>query len=168
MLNPGAALAWLLLRHGWVAHRYRIAHRAPARARGSIQRGGYMGHDKSRSGVSVGTVDWNDPRLGSLLEKADGWRLDNRSHLPPQEVQVHINSDWTASTVSKPALVVAKDGEVMVLVTRFPIPHGEHVRVDSPRDGDVHIVWGKVIEGREGHRAEDHEHGLFLIWLRFD
>jgi len=128
-----------------------------------------MGHDKSRSSVSIGAVDWNDPHLGSLLEKADSWRLDNRSNLPPQEVQVQLSTGWvTTNPVSKPALMVAKNDEVMVLVTRFPIPHGEHVRVDSPQDGGVRIAWGKVFEGREGHRAEDRENGLFLNWLRFD
>ncbi|MBD8871411.1 hypothetical protein [Rhodanobacter sp. DHB23] len=128
-----------------------------------------MGHDKSRSSVSVGTVDWNDPHLSSLLEKADSWRLENRSSLPPQEVQIHINTDWgTVSTISKPALMVAKNETTMVLVTRFPVPLGERLRIDSQRDDGAHIAWGKVVEGREGHRAEDHEHGLFLNWLRLD
>lgn len=128
-----------------------------------------MGHDKSRSSVSIGTVDWDAPHLGSLLEKANGWRLDNRSHLPQQEVQVHISSGWVAdNSVCKPALVVARDEEIAVLVTRFPIQHGDRVRVDSPRDGGIEVAWGRVIEGREGHRVEDREHGLYLNWLRFD
>jgi len=128
-----------------------------------------MSHNKARSDTPVGPVDWSDPHLRSLLEKTSGWRLDNRSNLPPQEVQVHISSGWaTNNTVCKPGLVVVKDDGTMVLVTHFPIPQGEHVGVDSPRHHGTHITWGKVIEGREGHRAEDREHGLFLSWLRLD
>lgn len=126
-----------------------------------------MGHDKSRSSVSVGTVDWSDPHLESLLQKADGWRLDNRNGQPPQEVQIHVKSGWTASSViSKPALVVSRDEQTMVLVTRFPVSQGEHVRVDSQHEDGTHTVWGWMLEGREGHRVEDREQGLFLNWLR--
>ncbi|GAB3784602.1 hypothetical protein [Dyella agri] len=128
-----------------------------------------MGHDKSRSSVSVGTVDWNDPHLSSLLEKADGWHLENRGQFPPQEVQIHINTGWaTTNTVCKPALVVAKHEGTMVLVTRFPVPLGERLRVDSPRDDGTQVAWGIVTEEREGHRVEDRECGLFLNWLRLD
>ena len=128
-----------------------------------------MSHNKSRSDVSVGPVDWSDPHLRSLLEKTAGWHLDNRSNLPPQEVRVHISSGWaTTNSICKPALLVAKDEGTMVLATRFPIQQGEHVGVDSPRDNGTRIAWGKVIEGREGHRTEDREQGLFLNWLRLD
>ncbi|MBD8880231.1 MULTISPECIES: hypothetical protein [Rhodanobacter] len=129
-----------------------------------------MGHEKSRSSVSIGAVDWSDPLLSSLLEKADSWRLENRSNLPPQEVRIHINTDWVkASTISKPALMVARNETTMVLVTRFPVPLGERLRVDSQQDdGAAHMGWGQVVEVREGYRAEDHEHGLFLNWLRID
>ena len=128
-----------------------------------------MGHSKSHSGVSVGDIDWNDPYLSALLEKPAGWQLDNRSNPPQKKVQIHINSGWTtASTISKPALVVARDEGTMVLVTRFPIQDGERVGVESLRGHGAHIVWGKVMKGREGRRAEDREHGLFLSWLRLD
>ena len=128
-----------------------------------------MDHGKSLSGVSVGDIDWDDPHLSSLLEKTAGWRLDNRSHLSPTKVQIHIRSSWTtADTACKHALLVAKDEGTMVLVTRFPIQQGERVGVESLRGHGAHIVWGKVIEEREGHRAEDREHGLFLSWLRLD
>lgn len=128
-----------------------------------------MSHNKSRADTPVGPVDWSNPHLSSLLERTAGWRLDNRSNQPPQEVQVHISSGWAAAnTVRKPALVVVKDDGTLVLVTHFPIPLGEHVGVDSARNGGTHIAWGKVVEGREGHRTEDHEQGLFLSWLRLD
>lgn len=128
-----------------------------------------MGHSKSHSSVSDGDIDWNDPYLSSLLEKTVGWRLDNRSHLSPKKVQIHIRSGWTtADTVSKHALLVAKEVGSMVLATRFPIQQGERVGVESLRGHGAHIVWGKVIKGREGRRAEDREHGLFLVWLHLD
>jgi hypothetical protein len=101
-----------------------------------------MGHDKSRSSVSVGTVDWNDPNLDALLQKVDSWRLENRSDQPLQEVQIHVNSGWTASSVvSKPAQLISMDEQTMVLVTRFPVPQGDHVRVDSQRADGMHTVW---------------------------
>jgi len=128
-----------------------------------------MSHYKARSDTPVGPVDWSDPHLRSLLEKTANWRLDNRSSLPPQEVQVHISSGWaTNNTVCKPALVVVKDDGTMVLVTHFAIPQGEHGGVDSLRGDGRRIAWGKVIDGREGHRVEDSEQGLFLSWLRLD
>lgn len=128
-----------------------------------------MHRDPTRPDASVGDIDWNDPYLSSLLEKTAGWRLDNRSNLPPQKVQMHIRSGWlTAETVSKPALLVSRDEDTMVLVTRFPIQLGEHVGVDSLRGEGARIVWGSVIEGREGLRTEDREHGLFLSWLRLE
>jgi hypothetical protein len=126
-----------------------------------------MGHDKSRSSVSVGTVDWNDPNLDALLQKVDGWRLENRSDQPLQEVQIHVSSGWTASSViSKPAQLISMDEQTMVLATRFPVPQGDHVRVDSQRADGMHTVWAWMIEGREGCRAGDREHGLFLNRLR--
>jgi hypothetical protein len=125
-----------------------------------------MGHDKSRSDVSVGPVDWSAPSLEALMQKVDGWKLDNRSDLPWQEVQIHVNSGWTAnSVVSKPAQMISMDEQTLVLVTRFPMPQGGHVRVDSQRAGGTHSVWGWIVEGREGYRVEDRERGLFLSRL---
>lgn len=128
-----------------------------------------MSHSKSRSDFSTDGVDWNDPYLSSLLEKTVGWRLDNRSNVSPQKVQIHIRSGWaTAESTRKPALLVAREEGSMVIVTRFPIQIGEHVGVESLRGDGTNIVWGKVARGREGRRAEDREHGLFLNWLRLD
>ena len=128
-----------------------------------------MSHAKSRSRVSVGQIDWHDPYISSLLEKTVDWRLDNRTSQPPKKVQIHLSSGWvTANTVSKPAVVVASGDGTMVLATRFPIQLGERVGVDSQRGDGTSILWGRVIEGREGRRAEDSEHDLFLSWLRLD
>lgn len=128
-----------------------------------------MGHDKTRSSVSVGAVDWDDPTLDALLQKIDGWKVDNRSDHPLQEVQIQISSGWTASSVvSKPAQLISMDEGAVVLVTRFPLPQGDRVRVDTPHADGTRSVWGWVAEGREGHRAADREHGLFLSKLRID
>ena len=127
-----------------------------------------MAHSKSHTGGSVGEIDWDDPYLSSLLEKTAGWRLDNRNNHPPQKVTIHIKSGWvTANTITKPALLVSRHEGSMVLVTRFPIQLGEHIGIGM-RGHDTHIIWGKVIKEREGRRAEDREHGLFLSWLRLD
>jgi hypothetical protein len=52
-----------------------------------------------------------------------------------------------------------------VLATNFPLPQGEHVRVDSRLDGGMRTMWGVVVEGREGHRAEDRANGIHVHWL---
>ena len=125
-----------------------------------------MGHDKTRSGVWIGNVDWNDPQLSALLRKAEGWKIDNRTDSPPQEVQIQVAGGWGDNGVSAPALLVSEADGAMVLVTRVPLAHGEHVRVNGQREGGQQTRWGVVVEGREGHRAEDREHGLYLNWLR--
>lgn len=107
-------------------------------------------------------VDWNDPHLESLLRKTETWKLDNRGAYPAQEVQIHIG--WGAAA-GKPALLVWERDHAMVLETCFPIMQGEHVRVDSYLGEDVRVVWGVVVEGREGHRAEDQANGVHVHWL---
>ncbi|WP_130618979.1 hypothetical protein [Dyella amyloliquefaciens] len=125
-----------------------------------------MGHDKTRSDVSVGTVDWDAPQLNRLLEKVDDWNIDHRSHLPPQHVQIRIVCGWSANDVSKPALLVSDVDGVMLLATHAPLPHGEEVQVNSETGGIARTRWGVVIEEREGLRQEDRAEGLFLNWLR--
>lgn len=126
-----------------------------------------MAHDKSRSSVNVGAVDWNDPNLGALLQKVDGWSLDQRSSEAPLAVTMHLSSGFTAdSVVSKPAHLLALGEQGMVLLTGFPLPAGERVRVDCPRDGATHAVWGLVTESREGGRGDDKAKMLFLHRLR--
>jgi len=125
-----------------------------------------MGHDKTRSSVSIGNVDWNDPQLSDLLKKVDSWNIDNRSHLPPQEVQIRVTCGWNASNISKPALLISELDGMMVLATSFPLPHGEEVQVNSQAGGSSRTRWGVVTEEREGHRATDRGQSLFLNWLR--
>lgn len=139
-------------------------------ARGRINfdrnKGASMGHDKSRSDVSVGSVDWNDPKLNDLLKKVDNWNIEHRSQLPSQDVQIRVACGWNTSAVNKPALLISELDDVMVLATRFPLPHGEEVQVTSQTGGHSRMSWGVVVEEREGHRAADREQGLFLSWLR--
>jgi len=121
-----------------------------------------MSHHKPHSKQSAGYVDWSDPHLESLLRKTEGWKLDNRGAFPAQQVQIHIG--WGAAT-GKPAVLVWERDQAMVLETLFPLPLGEHVRVDSPMGDRLRTVWGVVIEGREGHRTEDRAHGVYVYWL---
>ncbi|AIF48791.1 hypothetical protein [Dyella japonica] len=125
-----------------------------------------MGHDKTRSDVSVGNVDWEDPRLTSLLSKIDGWNIDNRNHVRPQEVLIRVTCGWSASDASKPALLISEADGVMVLGTYFPLPHGEEVQVQRQNGAEVRTCRGVVVEEREGHRAEDREQHIYLNWLR--
>lgn len=112
---------------------------------------------------SKGTrVDWSDPHLASLLSRTEHWKLDNRGHYEPKDVQIHLG--WGAST-GRPAVLVWERDQVMMLETRFPIPMGEHVRVDEARGETMRTVWGIVVETREGFREEDREKGVHLHWL---
>jgi len=125
-----------------------------------------MGHDKTRSHVSVGDVDWSDPRLNDLLKKVDGWNIDQRNHVQPQEVQIRSTCGWSTSDTSKPALLISELDGVLVLATRFPLPHGEEVQVNSQMGGSPRMRLAVVINEREGHRAEDRTEGVYLHWLR--
>ncbi|WP_430392261.1 hypothetical protein [Dyella sp. 20L07] len=107
-------------------------------------------------------VDWSDPRLEALLRKSESWKLDNRGAYAPKSVQIHLG--WGAST-GRPAVLVWERDQVMMLETRFPIPLGEHVRVDDAQGESLRSVWGIVAEGREGFRAEDRANGVHLHWL---
>lgn len=125
-----------------------------------------MGHDKTRSDVWIGNVDWSNPQLNSLLQKAEGWTIDHRSDSQPEEVQIQIGGGAGAGGTHHPALLVSENDGEMVLVTRFPLPHGEHVWVTSSRAGRLQTRWAVVAGEREGQRAEDRQHGLYLNWLR--
>lgn len=121
-----------------------------------------MNYHKPLMQKPANRVDWSDPQLESLLRKTESWKLDNRNVYPEQEVEIHIG--WAAA-VGRPALLVWERDQAMVLATTFPLPHGEHVRVDSHLGEGVRTVWGMVVEGREGHRAEDRANGIHVYWL---
>lgn len=115
-----------------------------------------------KSQVKGSPVDWNDPRLQALLQRSESWKLDNRGTYMPKDVQIHLG--WGANT-GRPAILVWERDQVMMLETRFPIPMGEQVRVDEAQGEKLRSVWGIVVEGREGFRAEDRENGIHLHWL---
>jgi hypothetical protein len=121
-----------------------------------------MNHHKPLMQKPANRVDWSDPHLESLLRKTESWKLDNRGVYPEQEVEVHIG--WGAA-VGKPAVLVWERDQAMVLATTFPLPLGEHVRVDSPYGDGLRTVWGVVVEGRKGHREEDRANGIHVHWL---
>jgi len=112
--------------------------------------------------VPTNQVDWDDPHLGSLLQKTEGWQLDNRGCYPPQGVQIHLG--WGAG-ICRPAVLVWQREDVMVFKTDFPISRGEHVRVDKPCGNGFRTLWGVVAESRAGHRAGDVENSVHLHWL---
>jgi len=125
-----------------------------------------MTRDKNRSDVHVGDVDWSQPQLNELLQKIDGLSLDHRSEAPPSEVKIRIMSGWDTSPADKPAKLVAKVDDVMVLATRFPLPHGVEVQVSDLPGGGPTTRWAVVTEEREGVRAEDKAQLIYLNWLR--
>jgi hypothetical protein len=53
----------------------------------------------------------------------------------------------------------------MVVEARFIIPRGEQVRVDRVQAGALRSTWGNVVEGREGHRADDRANGVYVYWV---
>ena len=121
-----------------------------------------MSHFKPNSKMSNNQVDWNDPHLESLLRKTESWKLDNRGACTAQDVQTHVG--WGANT-GRQAVLVWESDQVMVLETRFSIPQGEQVRVDRLYGDGVRIIWGAVVEGREGFREEDRQNGTYVHWL---
>ena len=125
-----------------------------------------MARDKNRSDVHVGDVDWSKPQLNELLQRIDGLSLDHRSETPPSEVKIRIVSGWDTSPADKPAMLVAKVDGVMVLATRFPLPHGVEVQVSGLPGGGPAPRWAVVTEEREGVRAEDKAQLIYLNWLR--
>lgn len=121
-----------------------------------------MSHFKPNSKISNNQVDWEDPRLQSLLSKTEGWKLDNRGAFAAIEVQLHVG--W-GGTTGRHAVLVWEADQVMVVETRFSIPCGENVRVDRLFAGSVRAVWGVVADGREGFREEDRQNGVYVHWL---
>lgn len=116
-------------------------------------------HAKPRSG---NTVDWNDPQLQSLLDKTEGWSLDNRGVFSPVPCELHIG--WGAGAVRGATLVFERAG-VMVIEANFLIHVGEKLRIDRLVLGALRSHWGTVAEARDGHRAEDRAHGIRVYWV---
>lgn len=112
--------------------------------------------------LSANTVDWSNPELQSLLNRSEGWSLDNRGVHAPVACELHIG--WGAGVGRLATLVYQREG-VMVVETRFAIPKGEHVRVDRIQAGAMRSSWGIVVDGREGFRAEDRENGIHVHWV---
>jgi hypothetical protein len=113
--------------------------------------------------ISQVRVDWNDPELAALLKRSDNWQLDNRGGFMPQEVQVFLG--WSGS-VGRSAVLVWEHGKSVVLEAPFPMGKGDQVRVDKHLGDRIRTLWGVVVEGREGLRKEDREHGIHLYWLQ--
>lgn len=107
-------------------------------------------------------VDWSKADLQALLDKTEGWGLDNRGVYSPLACELHIG--WGASTGRGATLVYEREG-VMVVETTFALPKGEHVRVDRFQYGSARSTWCIVVDGREGFRAEDRSNGTFVHWL---
>lgn len=111
---------------------------------------------------SGNSVDWSNPELQALLDKTEGWSLDNRGVYTPVPCELHVG--WGAGT-GRPAMLVYERGNVMVLETRFALPKGEPVRVDRLRAGTMSSTWGIVADGREGFRGEDRANGIHVHWV---
>ncbi|WP_426688865.1 hypothetical protein [Rhodanobacter ginsengiterrae] len=109
-------------------------------------------------------VNWENPDLKSLLEKTEGWNLDNRGVFERVACEVHVG--WGAA-VTRPATLVYESGGVLVFEANFLIPQGENVRIDYVQadGGDVRSRWGTVADARAGRRADDEAHGTQVYWL---
>jgi len=64
------------------------------------------------------------------------------------------------------ARLVDVHDEFFVLQTPFPLPVGEHVRVDRRIGDQVGVLWGEVIQGRAGVRVEDQGQGGNFLGIR--
>ncbi|MFC5525345.1 hypothetical protein ACFPPA_06275 [Rhodanobacter ginsengisoli] len=125
-----------------------------------------MAHNKNRSDVNVGNVDWTQPQLNELLQKIDGFSLDHRSETPPRKVKIRIASGWDTGPTDQSAMLVAQIDDVMVLATRLPLPHGAEVQVSGLPDDGPAPCWAVVTEEREGVRTGDKPPLVYLNWLR--
>lgn len=120
-------------------------------------------HASSPGKIPTNRVDWSHPELEALLNKTIGWNLDNRGTHQPEQVEIQVG--WQAGS-SRPAVLVWKSENVMVLETAFALPHTEHVRVDCPFGDAIRSIWGIVVDGRPGNRAHDLENGIHVYWLK--
>jgi hypothetical protein len=118
---------------------------------------------KESSLASNTQIDWDDPKLVSLLQRSEQWSIDNRGGFSPQSVQVYFG--WSGS-VGKTATLVWERENAVVLETTFPIGQGEQVRVDKHLGDRIRTLWGVVVDGREGVREEDRQNGIHIYWLQ--
>ncbi len=125
-----------------------------------------MAHNKNRSDVNVGKVDWTQPQLNELPQKIDGLSLDHRSKMPPRRVKIRIASGWDTGPTDQSAMLVAQIDDVMVLATQLPLPHGGEVQVSGLPGDDPAPRWAVVTEEREDGRTEDKAPLVYLNWLR--
>ena len=121
-----------------------------------------MNH-RSPTHIAHVPVNWSDPELASLLNRSDGWKLDNRGGYASQNVEVFAG--WS-SAAGRPAALVWERDQSAVIAADFPIGQGEQVRVERHMGGNVRVLFGVVIEGREGFREDDAQRGIRLYWLR--
>lgn len=108
-------------------------------------------------------VDWDDPKLVSLLQRSEQWSIDNRGGFSSQAVEVYFG--WSGS-VGKTATLVWERDNAIVLETTFPIGQGEQIRVDKHLGDSIRTMWGVVVDGREGFRDEDRQKGIHVYWLK--
>jgi hypothetical protein len=118
---------------------------------------------KESSLASNTQIDWDNPKLVSLLQRSEQWSIDNRGGFSPQSVEVYFG--WSGS-VGKTATLVWERENAVVLETTFPIGQGEQVRVDKHLGDRIRTLWGVVVDGREGAREEDRENGIHIYWLQ--
>jgi hypothetical protein len=121
-----------------------------------------MSH-RSPTHVSHMPVNWSDPELASLLNRSEGWQLDNRGGYASQNVEIFVG--WSSAAGRTAALVWERD-QSAVIAAHFPIGQGEQVRVERHLGGNIRTLFGVVIEGREGFREDDIQRGIRLYWLR--
>lgn len=122
-----------------------------------------MSRDKDFPSQRPVKTDWSDPELQALLKKTEQWQIDQRRNFAAEEVQILLR--WDAGMPIAARLVDVHD-EFFVLQTPFPLPVGEHVRVDRRIGDQAGVLWGEVIQGRAGMRVEDRGRGGHFFWLR--
>jgi len=110
-------------------------------------------------------VDWSDPRLKSLLDKVEGWALDNRGIHTAKPVKIHIGM---GASGYKKAELVFRQGKVAIITASFQISAGECVQIDDNSSGAMRTYYGVVAEERPGQRVEDHESGVHVHWVHIN
>src|ERR1700758_2608803 len=93
-----------------------------------LSRKNFIMSRKAHAQATNVSVDWDDPKLVSLLRRSEQWSIDNRGGFSPQSVEVYFG--WSGS-VGKTATLVWERDNAVVLETTFPIGQGEQIRVDK-------------------------------------
>lgn len=112
---------------------------------------------------NANAVNWSDPRIQKLLERSEGWQIDNRGTHTPTQVKIHLGM---GASGFKPVQLMYMRDKVAIIVADFSIPPGEHVRIDTAVGDTLRSCYGTVRHARPGQRADDQGEHVHWVHIR--